>query len=512
MLVSPSVSALYPSAKWLLRGLSCAYVGGRVWNVQFGWAPLNPTGAPKSVPSKFGIAGGFSSLGGGTTDRLSGGKLYRPSSGWRTIVGHVYPVSAGGGSLGRVFQDISGNGATKGETLSFDGGGGTMLSYQVFASTQRGQWNFSSNLGSGAWHSFAITQDQRTVGTTPTGFVDGVAVSVTTSAASIGSYETADKWTDLTFGNRASDSARVWDGLIGPVLFFDGLLTGDEIASLHRDPLQVFDADEQFVWIPDAGGGGAAELIGSAASQASATGALTTQIPLSGAAAEVATANGALTTQIPLAGAAASVAVANGVLTATIQLSGAALAQVVASATLAGGAAALSGSAAESVTATGTLTTQITLSGAAVAQALATAGLTTDPSGLAGSAAATASSSGALSTGITLVGQASALAVSAGGLTTGIPLAGSAVSVSAATGELTVSSGFGAAALMQATASGTLSTQVRLNAAAVAQALATGILSSGAWVPVADPRYTASMIAPDRTFTATERTWQAVVT
>lgn len=282
----------------------------------------------------------------------------------------------------------------------------------------------------------------------------------------------------------------------------------------YIDPAELCRAIERnpqpIIWVGLAGSS-AADLAGQAAGQVAASGELTTQIPLDGAATDVATATGSLTTQIPLAGAAASVAVANGVLTATIKLSGAALAQVVASASLAGGAAALSGSATESATATGALTTQITLSGPAVAQALATAGLTTVPSGLAGSAAANASSSGALFTGIPLVGQASALAVSAGGLTTGIPISGAAVAVSNATGALTISSGFSAAALMQAAASGTLSTQVRLNAAAVAQALATGNLNSGAWVPVADPRYTVSMLAPDRTLTAAERNWQAVI-
>lgn len=324
----------------------------------------------------------------------------------------------------------------------------------------------------GKWHTGAIVKR----GQSWSIYQDGALVKTDT----FGSASDAFTLTGIktTVGTDVADIAgSSFVGDIPIVLGFGVALSTAAIAELHANPWRLFQPDELFVGIPDAGGGAAA-LAGSASSQASASGALTTQIPLVGATVGVSTATGALTTQIPLAGASASVAVSSGVLTTTVQLSGAALAQVVASASLAGGAAALSGSAAESVTATGTLTTQITLSGAAVAQALATAGLTIAPSGLAGSAAAIASSSGALSTGIALVGQVSALAVSAGGLTTGIPLTGNAASVSEATGSLTVTSGFSAAALAQEGASGSLSTQIRLNAATVMQALVTGALTS----------------------------------
>lgn len=247
----------------------------------------------------------------------------------------------------------------------------------------------------------------------------------------------------------------------------------DAIAlELTRDPgifWEMF-APSARIFLPGASASGA-QLAGSAAAQAIASGTLTTGIPLVAASASVATANGTLTTAIPLTGSAASVAVANGVLTTTIKLSGAALATAAAA---------------------GALTTQINLNGAAVMQAMASADLTTSPQGLSAAASASASGTAALSTGIKLAGAASAIAIGSGGLTTAIKLAGAAAAACNATGALTVSIQLSAAALAQAVAAGTLSTQIRLNAAAVMSALASASFTSSSPAALADPRYRAN--------------------
>lgn len=234
-------------------------------------------------------------------------------------------------------------------------------------------------------------------------------------------------------------------------------------------------------------GGSAAALDGAASAQATATGTLTTQIPLTGAAAVVATATGALSTAIPLTGQAASVSIADGVLTTQISLDGSALAQASAS---------------------GALTTQISLSGAALAEALASAGLTTSSGGLEGTAAAQATASGSLLTAIPLAGAAQAWATAEGGLTTIIQLSGAAASVSSATGSLLIETTLSGAALAQAQAAGELTTQIRLDAQALAQVAATGALTGGsaALLPVQSrfllkaPGRLARLTAPSRQY------------
>lgn len=238
-------------------------------------------------------------------------------------------------------------------------------------------------------------------------------------------------------------------------VLFDKFWDTGEALSLSKDPWQIFEPEIQASWVQLAAGGG---LAGSATAQSTATGALTTGIPISGASASVSTASGSLTTAIPLAGSAASVSLAGGVLSTQIMLSGDAVAAAAAS---------------------GALTTQIVLSGAALAQALATGDLNTSPQGLAGNAAASASGSATLTTAIPLAGAASAFSVATGGLITGIPLAGVAASVASATGDLTISITLSAQAMAQAAASGSLSTQIQLSGAAVAQALVTATLAGG---------------------------------
>lgn len=453
-------ASIIPNAKWRKRGLVAVFFGGSaVWTAWAGPRPLTPTGGPKPVGSKFGKVTGFGpTYGTGTTDRLDGGILPRPVTGWRSIVSHYYANSTGGGALGRIFQDVSGGGLAAGEAL-WSGGG---IAYGLFGSTTYGSW-FGGSMATGRWQSGGVTHDQRTVNVVPIMYLDGASVSVTTSLGASGAYQTTP--CNMVWGNRPIDSLRNWDGLIGPTLIFDGQLTDADHASLDRDPLQVFTPDEISIWTPFDVGGGSVALSGSAAAQASASGTLSVQVPLAGAATVVATANGALTTQYPLSGAATVQVLASGTLSITVALSGAALANALAS---------------------GALSTSIALSGSALANVLATGNLLAGGAGaLAGNAAAQAAASGALSTAIPLQGAASALSIAAGGLTTAVPLAGVAVAVSHVTGDLTVTvSGLSGAAVAQVLASGALSIQVSMSGAAVAHALAFGNLVDASAIPM----------------------------
>lgn len=259
-------------------------------------------------------------------------------------------------------------------------------------------------------------------------------------------------------------------------------------------------------------------LAGVAADVVSATGALTTQIPVAVASVSVATAAGALSTGIPLAvsatvqataagalatqitfsGAALVQALADGALSTGIPLLADALSQAAASGDLTGGSG-LAGNAAAIAAAIGNLTTEISLQGAAVAQALAAGGLTVG-AGLSGAAIGQATAAGEIITGIPLVGAAQAYASSDGNITTIISLAGAAVAVNAATGALTVSITMEGQALAQALASGQITALIKLDGAALAQAAATGALTDSVTY-TASPSRTRTIPAEYRTRT-----------
>jgi hypothetical protein len=257
-------------------------------------------------------------------------------------------------------------------------------------------------------------------------------------------------------------------------LYFDRFLSDGDHLQLAQNPNQVFAPRKRRLFAVAAGG--AAALAGNAQDVASATGALTTAIPISAASVALATATASLTTAIPMAANAADVSVASGVLITSIRFSASALAVALASAGMTT-AIPLAGSAADQASASGTFTTSITLAGAAIDQVLATANLTALGNGLSAAAVASAAASGALTTAIPLAGNAAAYATAAGGLTTMIPLAGVAAAVSSATGSLTVQITFTAAALAQALAAGDLTTKIPLTAAALALASASGLLT-----------------------------------
>lgn len=258
-------------------------------------------------------------------------------------------------------------------------------------------------------------------------------------------------------------------------------LSDAEMDRLFANPQDIYRPVPRRIYV-DFGAGGAAGAVleGAAAGAASASGALTTGIPIAGAALAVATASGSLAVGIPLAGAAASLSDATGTLTAQITLSGAALAQAVSSALLSSGIT-MTAAAVAQAAADGTLVTAIQMLGSAQAQAGATGSLTTSTGGLEGTAQASATASASLTTVIRLSGSAIAQAAASGGLTAGasIDLAGAAVSAAYASGELTVNIALTAQALAQAIAQGSLTAQILMEADAAAQAGAGAALSGG---------------------------------
>lgn len=247
------LSGFVPSKKWLSKGLELVFVGDQmVWSRSKtgGCLTLTKTGTPKTQLTKFGRLPGFgSTYGTGTTDRLDGGALPRPASGWRSIISHYYANSTGGGGRGRIFQDLNGGtGFSAGEILYTEN---SAIYYGIYASSAYGFW-FTTAITTGRWQSVGFTHDQRTINVAPSGYLDGASVGVTIGQTASGTYQTTP--CNMVWGNRPSDSARVWDGIIGPTLIFDGALTADDHFELDRNPWQVFETDFAELWGQPAGG------------------------------------------------------------------------------------------------------------------------------------------------------------------------------------------------------------------------------------------------------------------
>jgi hypothetical protein len=208
--------------------------------------------------------------------------------------------------------------------------------------------------------------------------------------------------------------------------------------------------------------GPAADLEAAAASEATASGVIFTQIPLTGAALVISSASGDLTAgggAAQLEGAASAAAAATGSLTTQIPLAG---------------------SMATVTSASGALTTQIQLDGAAIAQAIAAAGLSTGIA-LTADSVANAAANGNLTTLINLVAAASSVAQAGGSLDTQIQLAGAAVAVATATAQLAGGSAqLSGAAQAAAQANASLTTQIQLSGDALVQAMSLGTLGSDA--------------------------------
>lgn len=259
----PQTGPIQLNPKWLAKGLSLVFAGNRlIYDRNSRPQTATLVGGPKLVVTPSGIATGFgSTYGTGTTDRIDGPVLPAPTSGWRSIVAHFNAKTTGGAGFARIFQPTSGSGADAGEALYFTGGG--VLTYTKFATSTIGQWGTASAIGLGVHTSFGLSHNQSVVGFAPSLFVAGKSSALTEYSASSGNYGAG---VATSFGNRASDGARGWDGTLGIILFFDGLLTVADHADLHANPWDVFAPVQRRIWVSAAGGGVTYTLTGDSTS------------------------------------------------------------------------------------------------------------------------------------------------------------------------------------------------------------------------------------------------------
>ncbi len=232
------------SREWVSRGLVLA-IAQNWYATPSGIFPLVRTNSPANLPSAKGRVSGFgTTYAGNTNSCLTGPVLKHPKSGWRSCFVLLYAASTGGSGLGRVFQHSTGTGG--------DGAGGEgmmvvtttgELRYQKFPSLGSiffSEYKSPAAIPLNTWTSYGITHEQVVTDTLPQGYKNGVAetwsILTTCGAGSL----SASPPTSLAIGNRPSDKARTWDGMIGIQLYFDGALSAADHAAIHANPWQVF--------------------------------------------------------------------------------------------------------------------------------------------------------------------------------------------------------------------------------------------------------------------------------
>lgn len=234
---------------YLNKGLNCVCMGnGYFWSLGSGWSPGSSyVGPPKKLPSPYGSMFGYGGTSGtGINDRMSGPTI--PASvTFRSLVSFFLAVNAGSSNAGRIFNGagetgLDANNESMGWTIS--GGAGNNIRYTATGNSVSGQWYLPfSTLG--VWGSVGISQNRPALAN-PDGYVNGEPATVATASAAAVAYTVRNF--GLNIGNRSSDNARVWEGLLGPLYFFShptAALTAEDHRILGKNPLALFDFDQQ---------------------------------------------------------------------------------------------------------------------------------------------------------------------------------------------------------------------------------------------------------------------------
>lgn len=226
---------------WLQRGLQIVFSGQRLIYVRNAAQNLTINGGPKSVASARGIAQGFgSTFGTGTTDCIQAPAILQRATS-RSVVAHVYKNGTGGGGFGRIWNVLS---ASSGSEYLYTGSS-DFLNYQRYCQSLASMVGYVSTgtVATGSWSVQGMSLDLIPVSPAANClfYKDGVLVTSTSPSSSVST------WGDygpnpIDFGNRASDGARVWDGMLGIVLIFGDapMLTDAEHSTLAANPWQIF--------------------------------------------------------------------------------------------------------------------------------------------------------------------------------------------------------------------------------------------------------------------------------
>lgn len=160
----------------------------------------------------------------------TGDKIVLPFNNRGTIRSYfiqVYRNGTGGGGLGRIFD--SNNGVE--QTLMLHDAGNYEFQASFASGAQNGQWAYTAP-ATGAWHTMEADYDGSAIGNDPTMLLDAAAqtLAVDSNPAS-GTIDVAA--IAFTLGNRNSDNARNWDGMLAEFSAYNRFLTGAERTGLN---------------------------------------------------------------------------------------------------------------------------------------------------------------------------------------------------------------------------------------------------------------------------------------
>ncbi len=188
--------------------------------------------SPGNIPC---LSRGFdTSSGVGTTDHIVCGprQLLAPLT---SLSVWLLAHSAGGSNLARLYDQGT---ATAAIQTVFFSAANTLQYARNFTATS-GLWTMpAASLTYNRWHHLCIVHDATSTANVPQFYLDGASVTTTTTTTPVGSLVANSN--PFWIGNRPVDSARVWDGAMGPFQIWQRLLSAAEVNALYLDTWQVF--------------------------------------------------------------------------------------------------------------------------------------------------------------------------------------------------------------------------------------------------------------------------------
>lgn len=178
----------------------------------------------------------------GTTDILTSGAV--AASNQRSYFWWGLRNGYGGSGVGRMFSiaDV--------EYAYQQAFSGTEVFYVRAWATQAGAWYITGPSAS-VWTSFGVTYDGNSDANDPVMYMDGQSKTVTELLTPTGTI--TGSFGAISMGNRASDSARNYDGMLGDLLLWNRILSADEFRYLHENMWRLLEPQRITMYWPSAG-------------------------------------------------------------------------------------------------------------------------------------------------------------------------------------------------------------------------------------------------------------------
>ncbi len=174
------------------------------------------------------MARGFDvTLGSGTTDKITSTLTSHATS--RSYHTLLYRNGDGSGGFGRIFDKLTVSFQI--ETAFYDSSDGKIKFQQEFGNGPN-RWYGGTTISAGQWYGWGFSLNSTVDTNNPLIYLNGVSETVTqdvTNETGAGPGSTTDPY---VIGNRGSDDARPFDGLLAEFAIWDAILTPAEFAAL----------------------------------------------------------------------------------------------------------------------------------------------------------------------------------------------------------------------------------------------------------------------------------------